>query len=126
MKGMTLEECVDKAREYIAANGTCLFLFDVKGSKNFDPRGLMDRLRSMMEDLNSQFAQYLPENDLAVYERKETGFVFILGDASWAGINTADVIPTIVEYQQQHYPDIPLYWGVAKDGYDREGTKIAK
>jgi len=125
-KGLSIDDCIEKAKEYIDTNGTCLFLFDVKGSKKLDPHEMFYTLRTMMADLNDKFAPYLPENDLAVYDRKETGFVFLLGDASWAGINSADVIRPIVEYQQKHYPGLPLYWGVARDGYDREGTKIAK
>lgn len=47
-------------------------------------------------------------------------------DGSWAGINNAEVIPKIIDYQRTEYFDVPLYWGVARDGYDARGTRIVK
>lgn len=126
-KGMSIDECVKNAETFIQNNGICLLLFDVKGSSNYDnPTDLINRLYDMMKDLNKKFGKYFPEHKLAVSFRKEKGFKFLLGDASWTGINSADVIPEIISYQKNKYPDIDLYWGVAIDGYDEERTKIAK
>ncbi len=126
-KGLTIDECVKKAGMYISKYGMCLLLFDVKGSKDFpDKRQLIEKLLVMMKDLNAEFGDYFPENDLAVESRKEKGFCCLLGDASWAGINNAEIIPKIIEYQENKYSDIPVYWGVAKDGYDKEGVALAR
>jgi len=126
-KGLSIEECVDKAREYITDQGICLLLFDVKGSRKVkDQNNLQNRLEIMMQDLNSKFSDYFPENSLAAPTRIEKGFQVLLGDGSWAGINHTDIIPEIYDYQKTNYPDIPVYWGVAKDGFDKEGVSVVK
>lgn len=126
-KGMSVDECVRNAEVFISRHGLCLLIFDVRGSSGFeDKNSLISRLHLMMDDLNERFYGYFPENNLAVYSRREQGFQFLFGDASWAGINSSDVIPDIIKYQKEKYPDIPLYWGVARNGYDEENTKIAK
>jgi hypothetical protein len=126
-KGMSLDLCVKLAEDYIAHQGMCLLLFDVKESRKFEhPAKLMQRLSSMMEDLNQKFEPYFPEHNLAACSRKEKGFQFLLGDGSWTAINSASIIPKIINYQSKNYPNIPLYWAVAKDGYDRERTKIVR
>lgn len=126
-KGKSIEECVKKAKKYIQKKGICLFLFDVKDSRKACNRNELNNLLiKMMEDLNFKFEEYFPENYLATYTRKEKGFEILLGDGSWAGINNAEIIPKIIDYQKIEYPDIPLYWGVAKNGWDTEGTKIVK
>ncbi len=124
---MSLETCVSKAKEFISENKVCLLLFDMVGSSKIkDKKGLVNRLSSMMKDLNETFKDYFPEHELAVYTRKERGFPFLLGDGSWTGINSAEIIPKIIEYQKKNYPDIPLYWAVARDGYDKENVKIVR
>ena len=80
----------------------------------------------MMEDLNAKFSEYFPENSLATYTRREKGFEFLLGDGSWAGINSAEIIPKIIHYQEKNYQEIKLYWDVARDGFDKKGVKIVK
>lgn len=126
MKGMSLEECVEKARKFIFKYGSCLLLFNVKNSKKFkDRQELNYNLFNMMQDLNKKFEEYLPENNLASI-RKEKGFVSLLGDGSWAGITSPGIIAEIINYQKREYPEIPLYWGIAKDGRDEEGTKIVR
>lgn len=120
-KGLTVSECVKKARKYIKEYGICLLWFDVRGSRRLDLRQLRRRLEAMIKDLNSKFADYFPENDLAVINRSEKGFPgIILGDLSYVGINDAEIIPEIVKYQKEKYPDISFWWGVAKDGYTKK------
>jgi len=120
-KGLTVEECVKKARKYIKKYGTCLLWFDVVRSRDFsDTTKLVMRLKVMMQDLNHKFGKYFPKNNLAVIFRTEKGFQVLHGDCSWAGINNAEIIPEIIRYQKEKYPDIPLWWGVAKDGYKDE------
>jgi len=121
---MSVDECVQNAEVFIQSQGTCLLLFDVKGSKDFNTNNLMSKLSFMMKDLNQRFEEYFPEHELAAYSRKEKGFQFLLGDGSWTGINSAEIIPEVIRYQRKKYSDIPLYWGVARDGYDRDGMKI--
>lgn len=130
-KGLSIEECVDKAREYITDQGICLLLFDVKGSRKVkDRNNLQNRLKIMIQDLNFRFSDYFPENSLASpilgASTNEKGFQVLLGDGSWAGINHADIIPEICDYQKTNYPDIPVYWGVAKDGFDDENMGLVK
>jgi hypothetical protein len=125
-KGLPITECVAKAQEYIAKNGVCLFLFDVQGAKNYQNRSeLQTRLLLLIQDLNHQFFQYFPENNLATCTRKEQGFFNLLGDGSWVGINDAAVIPMIDNYIKKNYPDLSLYYSVAENGYD-EAAKIVQ
>jgi len=127
VKGMSVDRCVRNAKDFIKNQGACLLLFDVKKSESFkNSSELVNSLLSMMEDINQEFGGFFPENNLAVYSRKEKGFQFLLGDGSWAGINRPDIIPRVIEYQKNKYPDIPLYWSVARDGYDKENVKIVK
>ncbi len=125
VKEEPLEKIVKDAQEFIAERGVCLLLFDVNHSRYHPDRyGLQEKLLKMMDDLNHEFDAYFPKHDLAIRSRKEKGFEYLLGDGSWAGVNSADVIPEIIEYQRTHYPDIDLRWGVARDGYDDSRTKI--
>ena len=125
-KGLSIEDCIEKSRKFIFKYGSCLLLFDVKNSRSFkDRQKLNDDLFGMMEDLNKKFDAYLPQNNLASI-KKEKGFVSLLGDGSWAGVNSPGVVEEIINYQKRKYPHIPLYWGIAKDGRDEEGTKIVR
>ncbi len=126
MKGMSLEQCINSAREIISQQGKCLLLFDVKDSKSKDRQELGEHLEEMMKDLNQKFQAYFPEHNLAVYSRKEKGFQFLLGDGSWTAINSAEIISLIIKYQREKYPLLILYWGVAKDGYDEPHVRIVK
>ena len=125
-KGLTIGECTAKAETYISKNGVCLFLFDVKGSKQSPNREeLQEQLFCLTNELNIEFDRYFPENNLATISRQEKGFYSLLGDGSWVGINNAEVIPMIVNYIQKSYPNISFYYDVAVDGYD-EATKLVK
>jgi|SaaInlStandDraft_4_1057021.scaffolds.fasta_scaffold38759_3 hypothetical protein len=118
-KGMSLDECIENATKLISKNDICLLLFDVIDSRNFDDRAKLQLdLFDMLNDLNGKFGEYFPEHNIVVYTRVERGFECLLGDSSWAGINSAEVIPKIIEYQKEEYPNIPLYWSIAKDSYD--------
>ena len=126
-KGMSAEECVKRAEKIISEKGICLLLFDAvnsTGSKN--RKALNLRLSEFMEDANSKFREYFPEHNLAAAARTERGFRYLLGDSSWTGINSARAIHEIIDYQIRNYPDLPLYWGVAEDGYDDMAARIAK
>jgi hypothetical protein len=126
MKGMSVEECVEKAEKLISKHGICLLLFDVKNSRGFaDREKLRINLLNMMKDLNEKFRDYFPENNLTS-PTKRKGFEDLLGDGSWAGIDFPYAIEEIINYQKEAYPKIELYWGIAKDGFDEEGIKIVK
>ncbi|PKL31564.1 hypothetical protein CVV43_01690 [Candidatus Saccharibacteria bacterium HGW-Saccharibacteria-1] len=126
-KGATIEQCINKADKFIDKNGLCLFLFDVKGSKDYKPRQeLQDRLNNLLAELNTEFDEYLPLNNLAVMIHEEKGFNTLLGDSSWAGINSSKAITEISDYISKNYADINFRYDVAEDGYDEENTKIAK
>ncbi len=121
-KGLTVGRCVNRARRYISKYGVCLLWFDVVGSTKFPERQkLYYRMKAMMRDLNSKFSDYFPKNDLDIIGKIEKGFEILWrGDESCAGINDAEIIREIIKYQKEKYPDMPLYWGVAKDGYEKK------
>lgn len=118
-----------KASELIAKNGVCLFIMDIVESTNYGTGGDPEVFRlfhSFLEELNKTFPEYLPENTLAIGpSRSEQGFQGGLGDAAWAGINDASVIPKIVALKESAYPELNVYYGVAEDGWD-EGMILAK
>ena len=125
-KGLSIEECVSKARGYISEQGICLLIFDVKGSRNYpDRQKLQERLKEMIKMLNFKYSIFMPENSL-LKEHKTKGFQFVAGDSCAAAINSADAIYEIERCQRKWYPDIPLYWAVAKDSYDEQGMSIAR
>jgi len=126
-KGVTIDECIKKADKYIRAKGLCLFLFDVKDSKKYlDRQELQHQLVSLAADLNSEFNEYFPENDLMVINQKEKGFINFLGDASWAAINSSEVITKIANFMSEKMPSIKFHFDVARDGFDSPNLKIAK
>ncbi len=121
-KGLSIEECVRRAQKYITKQGACLLLFDVKGFSDMSIYLRTKRFNKMVRDLNKTFSDYLPINSLAILT-PEKGFRVGRGDSGLAGICSAEIIPKIVEYQKAKYPELPLYWSVAKDGWDDEGFK---
>lgn len=126
-KGISVSKCVDKAQKYIKDNGVCLFLFDVKGSKQYEDRQLLQsKLKDLISDMNIEFDQYFPKNNLATETREEKGFYGLLGDGSWVGINNSEVIPQIVEFMNEKLPNVSFHFNVAKDGHDQEALKTVK
>lgn len=126
-KGIDIEACIKKANEIIEQNGLCLFLMDVKGSKQIDNRQeLNTNLESLIRELNTEFDRYFPENNLATSTRTEKGFPFLFGDGTWAAINSSEVVSQIIDYSAKNYPEINFYYNVAEDGYDNSGTRTVK
>ncbi|MFA5749956.1 MAG: hypothetical protein WC895_01900 [Candidatus Shapirobacteria bacterium] len=126
-KGISIFECVNKAQEYIKDNDACLFLFDIKGSKKYKNRQqLQIKLKDLISDMNIEFDQYFPKNNLATGTREEKGFYGLFGDGSWVGINNSEVIPKIVEFMNEKLPNVSFHFNVAKDGYDKEALKTVK
>jgi hypothetical protein len=124
-KGMSVEKCVEKAEKVIAKHGVCLLLYDVKGSKKYeDLYKLIKRLEYMQNDLNEKYKEYFVEHDLWIPGRKEKGFLPYHGDGGRAGINSAEIIPDIITYQKNNYPDISLYWDVIRDYLDKKGMIV--
>jgi hypothetical protein len=126
-KGVSVDECIKKADKYISTNGSCLFLFDIKDSKKHPNRQqLQEDLLNLMTSLNSEFEQFLPENNLMVSVRTEKGFSNLLGDASWACINNSGVILKIVDFIHQKMPSVQFYFDIAQHGLDSQNLKIIK
>lgn len=126
-KGVSVEECVKKANKFIKNSGSCLFLFDVKNSKKHPNRQLLqEQLTQLITNLNSEFEQYLPENNLMVSIRSEKGFSYLFGDGSWAGINNSEAIIKIVDFVHQKMPSVEFYFDVAQHGFDSSNLKIIK
>ena len=126
-KGISVEACIKRANELIEQNGLCLFLMDTKGSRQLANRqNLNEQLESLIEELNTEFGNYFPENNLATSTRTEKGFPFLFGDGAWAAINNSEVIPKIIDYSTNNYPELDFYYNVAEDGYDNYGTRTVK
>ncbi len=126
---LTVEQCIKKADSLITKNGQCLFLLDVKNSRQGtveDRNNLQKRLTSLLGKLNNEFDQYFPINNLALITRQEKGYYSLLGDGSWVGIDNSEVIPKIVDYIHTTLPDVHFRFGIAKDGYDKEALKLIR
>ena len=54
-KGLTIEECVRRAKKFIDSQGVCLLLYDIKGSRNFEVNKFIQKRREMQESLNNKF-----------------------------------------------------------------------
>jgi hypothetical protein len=124
-KGLSLEECIKRADKYIAEQGLCVLAMDVKNSGKYlreDANAYTDKLRGMVRDLNHAFALYLPTNKI-VNGAEEKGFKIVRGDQVIGAIDSVEAIRKIHDYQVEHYPELPLYWGVAKDGWDEKGFR---
>ena len=126
-KGMSIEDCISRAEKIISKHGICLLLFDVVGSRNYNDRNALQiELKKFMHSINKKFSIYLPKNNLATLSKDEKGFQYLLGDSSWAGINSAKIIKDIINYQKENFPNFSLYWAVAKDRYDNIGISLVK
>jgi len=133
-KGLTIDECVKRAEKFIDSQGVCLLFYDIKGSGkmcdrenikgslNLTAEEFVQKIEDMKESLNTKFSKYMPKNNLRYKGKKfEKGFQIYRCDSASAGINSAEIIPGIVNYQKEMFPDLPLYWSVAKDLFDRDG-----
>lgn len=128
-KGMSVDECVKKSKSLIQKNGMCLFIFDVKGSRKYLPKdrqSLQYQLKDMIEEINTIFDEYFPENNLTTIGREEKGFYSLFGDGSCVGINNSDVIPKLINFINEKLPEVKFNFGVVKDGYDKEFDKLLK
>jgi hypothetical protein len=124
VKGLSLEECARRAEKYIAERGLCLIIMDVKNSGAYSSEewpGFSDRLNAMMQDINHKFAEYLPRHDKYNSVKRIKGFVREFGDRFVGGINASEAVNLIYNYQTTKYPDVPMHWSVARDGWDDEG-----
>ena len=119
MKGLPPKQCTARAEQILQEQDLCLLLFDVKDSKNI--KDLNKKLHVMIEDIYLTFEEYLPRNDLGVPQDFIKGFRIFRGDSGYAAINSIDAISEIQKYQKEKYPEIELYWGIAKDGLDDNG-----
>lgn len=127
-KGMSRDLCIDKAHEFIAKNGVCLFLIDLVGSTGLSGESssvVFNRYDEMVENLNDKFVDNLPEHNL-VNGDEEQGFRRILGDGVVGGVDSHLVVSEIIDYIEGDYSDISLRYGVAQDGWDEEGIGIIK
>ena len=126
-KGMTLEECTDRANRFIGRNGICLLLLDVQNASQYYYTSTMhqfyENFQQLLAGLNTNFAEYMPPNDLLAYGQEYAGFRTVIGDSAGAGINSSEVIPDIMAYTNDI---LPCYFAVGEDGFDREATKLVK
>jgi hypothetical protein len=124
-KGLSLDACIRRAEKYIAEQGLCVLAMDVKNSGEYlKKEGYVytDKLRNMVRDLNHAFVGYLPVNSI-ITGAEEKGFKIVRGDQIIGAINSAEAVKKIHDYQIEHYPKMPLYWTVAKDGWDEKGFR---
>jgi len=122
-KGLSIDECVRRAEKLIAQQGICVLAMDVKGSYEHlqsNAELFSERLYHLVSDLNSRFREYLPENKIITCD-EEQGFKRIRGDQIIGGVNSAKAVKLIYDYLTENYADLPMYWSIAKDGWDDEG-----
>lgn len=130
MGALTRDECISRAQRYISEAGMCLLIMDIVHSRSYPQRDSkhnpISRLMELAEELNSRFADHLPENSLTVGEsRIDRGFQVQLGDAMWGAIDSAAIIPEIFALIDDRYADLELHYGVARDGWD-EGMVLVR
>lgn len=125
-KGLPINKCVEKANNYISQYGLCVLVFDVvcSGKAGDDREKLRIDLDAMIENINSGFERYLPENSIIISTKKSKGFEIVCGDAGCGTVNSEKAVEEIIKYQRKNYKSIKLRWGIAKDGYDKEGMRI--
>ena len=120
-KGMSLEECVNKAREDISEQGMCYLAFDVVGSSNMDNGFFHKTILSLRDDLNKKFMKYFVGD---IYKKKCAGvrgcFETYRADSAGTYISSPNAVKEIIEYTKENYSDFPLRWAVAKDPRDKE------
>lgn len=128
-KGISVEQCVLKARKYINEQGVCLFAYDVKGSKSYskeERQQLQKKLIETKNELMNKFGEYFPTNTLRCLVEEDTGPTIVGGDGCLIGINNAEVIPKITDYLKENCPEIFFHYNVAKDGWDEDGIRTVK
>jgi hypothetical protein len=128
MKGSSLEQCVEKSEKYIKKTGVCVLVYDLKGSSNYSSEKwhhMLSRLNILRNDLNNTFKDRIP-NDPFGEDPHGYGFQPMRGDSGCAPINSAEAVREIINYVSANYKDIPLWWEVAKDYWDRKGMRMLK
>jgi hypothetical protein len=118
VKGMNLEECTQKAENYISKNGLCLLGFDLVNSRDYDSKQMVLSLIELRKDLNSKFKKYFIKNKLRNGGDVDYGFVCVRGDSSCAGINSSLAVRDISNYVAEKYKKLRFYWAIGKDGWD--------
>lgn len=120
-KGLSIDECVERARSILSSQQAYLLLYDVSSSTSRPYPLVKQEMRRLNDGIMERFAPYLPRNDLRVPGTHERGFAIIRGDSGVGAVNDEEVLPRIIDYQQQEHPGLRLAWSVAKDGFDNEG-----
>ena len=121
-KGMSLEECVEKARKYIGQQGFCILCYDVIGSGEISD---FEKVFSRMNlDISKRFKGYLcnhPEiscselGSIGLRDRFET----YRGDMASACVNSPEGVKEIIQYHQRKYQEsVPLRFVVGRDYRD--------
>ncbi len=126
---LTLDECLEKAARLIEENGICMFIVDIKGSTNYGTESNVDYFKELFrftKEVSEKYDSLFPVNHLSIGpSRTEKGFEYGLGDARWAGVDSIETIKLIHEYKEKNFPNLPLYYGVAADGWS-EGIELIK
>lgn len=128
-KGIPPEQCYERAAEIIERNGVCLFLFDLVGSsslKEADRERVFGRYAQLLQELNDKLEAYLPETTLVNGVDARKGFHFALGDGAIGAINHPEAVGKILAISEEQYRDVPLRYGVAEDGWDRDAIRLIK
>jgi hypothetical protein len=124
-KGMSLEECLEKAEKYISEQGMCYLAFDVQESSKMSRDFFYKKISSLKKDINKNFMKYFVGDVFGENSRGIRGYLEISrGDSAGTYISSPKAIKEIIDYTKKNYPDFPLKWAVAKDCRDAEIKKL--
>lgn len=127
-KGISIGDCIEKAQVLIDRNGLCLFLVDIKESKNLSVQSRQDVYKAfstVLQEIETQDAAYLPAHQAIAGIRTDQGF-YRIGDAAIAGINHTQVITDTAESLRLGLPDVAFHYNVAIDGFDDEAIRTIR
>jgi hypothetical protein len=125
---LPVDGCVQKAEELIKKNGVCLFLFDMRGSRDYPNekrRELQVQFIDLRDELQTKFGEYFPRHNLSGWLLGETQGVQIIGDGASVGIDNSQIIPEMVNLINQRVLT-SFRFNIAEDCYDEKNMKTVK
>ena len=119
---MSLEKCVEKAKEYVEQQGFCILCYDVVGSGNIP--NLLEVFSRMNSDISKRFKVYLCNHpEISCSELGAIGlrdrFEIYRGDMASACVNSSEGVKSIMQYHEKKYKEsVPLRFVVGRDYRD--------
>lgn len=124
-KGLSIEQCVERAERILEVSSLCLFQIDLVDSR-MDVMGYEHaRMQGFIGSVNATFAARLPVYSIARYGVAEQGMAgLVRGDEAYVGVDSPNLIVDIVDFKEIEYPELKLHYGVAVDGWDKDGFSL--